>query len=94
MSREFAGMSRTPGGVQKVCEKMFVRIFRSLSKKGKPTEVSWRQANEFKISLPPGNPEVAPEGISPKLLPALRWIYLSLSTPVLSKGQLRGQFSP
>ena len=28
----FAGMSRTPGAVQKVCAKKFVRIFRSLVK--------------------------------------------------------------
>ena len=28
----FAGMSRTPGGVQKVCAKKFARIFRSLHK--------------------------------------------------------------
>ena len=27
----FAGMSRTPGGVQKVCAKKFARTFRSLS---------------------------------------------------------------
>ena len=33
--RHYAGMSRTPGGVQKVCvcAKKFVRIFRSLPKK-------------------------------------------------------------
>ena len=29
----FAGMSQTPGGVQKVCAKKFVRIFRSLNLK-------------------------------------------------------------
>ena len=34
----FAGMSRTPGGVQKVRAKKFVRIFRSLAVTGRGTD--------------------------------------------------------